>query len=246
MVPLALRNNTCFWELKVSFLSFALSGLWPGRAFVAQVSTTPTKRPARMAVAILAVACLGAAGARAATLTVNTTADSSDSSCGSTCSLRDAINQANSDNSGDTIQFNSSLDGGTITLGSALPAINANITITGPGANLLTISGNNNFSVGSVFTISSGVTASIGELTIANGGASNGGGILNAGTLNLVWAALSGNTATADGGGVHSSGTLNVYDSTFTGNSANSGSGGGIAIYSGAAAAARWRSYPKG
>lgn len=62
--------------------------------------------------------CLGSAGAWAqTTLTVNTLNDSSDASgsCTSsgTCSLRDAINQANSDNNGDTIVFSVT---GTITL----------------------------------------------------------------------------------------------------------------------------------
>jgi hypothetical protein len=52
--------------------------------------------------------------------------------------------------------------------------------IQGPGANLLTISGNN--AVG-VLQVNSSVTACMSDLTIWGGSAVNGGGIDNAGTL---------------------------------------------------------------
>ncbi len=166
-------------------------------------------------------------------LTVTTTADTTNSgtSCDgtATCSLRDAIGLANSYGSGD-ISFASSITStpSTITLTSALPFIAASITITGPGANLLTVSGNNKYQV---FVVNSGVTASLSGLTIANGTpplGSYGGGIFNdGGTLTVSNSAFSGNTG--DGGGIFNNcGTLTVSNSTFSGNSAGGGSGGGI------------------
>ncbi len=174
-------------------------------------------------------------------LTVTTTADSTDSSAvcdgSDVCSLRDAITLANSQGSGD-ISFASSITStpSTITLTSALPPITAtNINITGPGANLLTVSGNNSATVGAVFVISSGVTASISGLTIANGntpGGNGGGGIANGGNLTVSNSAFSGNSAGYGGGGIangiaNGNGTLTVSNSTFSGNTA--GYGGGIA-----------------
>src|SRR5271170_1548238 len=96
----------------------------------------------------LILCSLGLLGnARGTTITVTTTADSG------TGSLRDAITTANA-NAGDTINFSVT---GTITLLSTLPAITADMTITGPGANLLTVTGNNSNTVGTIFTISTGV-----------------------------------------------------------------------------------------
>ncbi len=167
---------------------------------------------------------------QAGDLTVTTTADTTNSgtTCDgtATCSLRDAITLANSYGSGD-ISFASSITStpSTITLGSALPPITAtNINITGPGANLLTISGNKQYEV---FNINSGVTASISGLTIANGNASSGGGINNAGTLTVSNSAFSGNSAaSAYGGGISNGGTVTVSNSTFSGNTAGIGGGG--------------------
>ena len=75
--------------------------------------------------------------------------------------LRWAINTANSDVNINQINFSPSLTG-TITLASDLPSITSSVTIAGPGATILTISGNNSFNMfvlnnGSVLTIS-GVT----------------------------------------------------------------------------------------
>lgn len=65
-------------------------------------------------------------------------------------SLRDAITQANSDG-GANISFNIPNDSAqnpqTIGVLSALPALGDGITISGPGANALTVSGRNSFQV---------------------------------------------------------------------------------------------------
>jgi len=55
-------------------------------------------------------------------------------------SLRDAITQVNGGAGGDTITFSVT---GTILLNSTLPDLSKNVTITGPGASLLTINGSN-------------------------------------------------------------------------------------------------------
>src|SRR2546426_1146329 len=128
-------------------------------------------------------------------------------------SLRKAIQDACV---GSTITFDMSPGHVTspITLTTAELAINKNLTITGPGANLLTVmrsaaGGTPNFRV---FNIASG-TVSISGLTISNGNGSFGGGILNQSTLTLIGSAISGNTASSTGGGIYnfgSGGTANV------------------------------------
>jgi hypothetical protein len=160
-----------------------------------------------------------------------------------TGSLRAAIAAASS---GDTIVFAPKLQGGqTITLASELD-ITKSLDIEGPGANRLTISGNN---ASRVFEIGHGppetvtVTVTISGLTIANGqtpstgtttdGALGGGGILIdvGATLNLTSSAVVNNKAIAGavldvfGGGVLNLGTANVTACTFTGNQALGGTG---------------------
>ena len=146
-----------------------------------------------------------------------------------TGSLRYCVNNASS---GETITFASSLNGQTITLNSNNGAltIGTSVTIQGPGANLLTISGGN--AVG-VFNINGSATVSISGLTIANGYSPlNGGGIVNSGMLTLSNSTLSGNAGPSGGGGIENFGTVVVSNSTLSGNTANSvgngyGAGGG-------------------
>ena len=115
-----------------------------------------------------------------------------------------------------------------ITLTSGELAISKNLTIQGPGANLLTVSGNN---ASRVFNIQSG-TVAISNLTIANGKATsgnNGGGVLNSGTLTLTNSIVNGNNAAplvGSGGGLYNSGTLTLNGSTVTNNTAPLGGGG--------------------
>ena len=149
---------------------------------------------------------LDALAARFGDLIVTTLIDSNNGSCGATCSLRDAINIA--DTQGNTfIHFAVGLQG-TIQLSSALPPLNRNVTIEGPGANLLTVQ---RVSGGDyrIFTIGSGRVVNISGLTISNGkGTSNGGGILNDHSiLTLSRCVLSGNTGT-NGGGLFNDGSV--------------------------------------
>jgi len=96
----------------------------------------------------------------AATLTVNSTSDNNDGIWGNEHdTLREAISHASP---GDTIQFSTT---GTITLTSTLPTIAKDLTIAGPGAALLAVSGNHTCRV----LMISGGTVSISGLTIRDG-----------------------------------------------------------------------------
>src|SRR5215471_4087736 len=103
-------------------------------------------------------------------------------------SLRQAISDACV---GSTITFDMSQVVSPITLTSAELPINKNLTIQGPGAGTLTVSGNN---LVRVFNVQSG-TAAISDLTVANGRtfSGNGAGIANLGTLTLTNLRVSGN-----------------------------------------------------
>ena len=113
---------------------------------------------------------------------------------------------------------------GTITLSSGL-VISSNVSIEGPGAAAVSVTGGGPSSDFSVFTVNSGVTASISGLDIAGGNTSgNGGGILNSGILTLSSDTLAGNSA-AIGGGIDNTGTVTLINDTVSGNSATSGGG---------------------
>jgi len=152
-------------------------------------------------------------------------------------SLRQAILDACD---GATITFDMNQVVSPIALTSAGLLINKNLSITGPGANLLTIQRS---SAGAtplfgIFTINSGKTVSISGLTISNGNASNGGGINNQGALTLTGCAVSGNSVNGTnslGGGILNgattgAATLTISNSTISGNSTNGSNsvGGGI------------------
>jgi hypothetical protein len=140
----------------------------------------------------------------------------------------------------DTIVFAPSLNGQAITLTSGQLEISKSLTIQGPGAGQLTVSGD---SLSRVFQVDQKVTVTLSGMTISNGYAGanlfnhynyDGGGILNLGTLTVSSCTLSGNHAdnttflgTKGGGGIYNAGTLTVSNSTLTSNQAGD-SGGGI------------------
>src|ERR1700686_761357 len=143
-------------------------------------------------------ALLLAVSAEAASLTVNSGADSGGTCPGTTCTRRQAIATAAP---GDTINFAAGVT--TITLTSGELLINKNLTINGPGANLLTVQrstagGTPDFRI---FNIASGnFNVTISGLTVSNGNApqfsGGGGGILNVstGTVNIVNDTITGNS----------------------------------------------------
>lgn len=191
-------------------------------------------------IALVLMLSLHTGGAQAATFVVNSTADVVDAApgngacatAGCDCTLRAAIMEANALPGADTIKFDPSAFSvsQTITLGSPLPAIAQDLTITGPGANLLTVNANQ---TGSVLRIDPGVTTTtISDLTMTGGkaGASSGGGIHAHGTLlTLTNVTVRGNTADY-GGGIFTGGPVILNNSTISGNTAVAG-GGGIINY---------------
>ena len=185
------------------------------------------------------VALLMSNPAYGAGLVVNSTADTVAND--GACTLREAITAANTDTASgaalgecpagsgaDTITFSIT---GIIPLGSELPAISNNLTITGPSAASLTISGDSdNDGDGDVpiLTVNFGAIFTLEMVTVSKGfRAGIGGGIYNVGTLTVANSTFSGNRSTVGGGGIYNGGTLTVTNSTFSGNSAGN-QGGGI------------------
>lgn len=164
-------------------------------------------------------------------------------------SLRNAIQTANSTTDDESITFNiPANDSGcmnsvcTITLTSGELAISSAATAgilfiqnSNGTARNLRISGNN---ASRVFNISSGANVTMNSLTVTDGrtaiSQTNGGGINNAGTLNLTNVEVIGNSVTvnSNGGGIANNGTLTLTNSSVLNNSATN-IGGGIAVLSG-------------
>jgi len=171
------------------------------------------------------VLCIAASGGQASIITVINTNDSGPGS------LRQALFDSHD---GDTINFDPALKGQAILLKTAELLINNNITISGLGANLLTVARAQNAPVFRIFDLAANHAVTIRGLTINNGYAQNfgcGGGILNSGsTLLLMNCTVSGNSTDGTGGGicVDTNSTLTVESSTLTGNCAGD-YGGGVA-----------------
>jgi uncharacterized repeat protein (TIGR01451 family) len=146
---------------------------------------------------------------------------STDPGLTSSVSLRDVITLAKASSTPQTIRFAPGLTG-TITLTLGELQIANNMTIDGPGANLVSISGNN---ANRVFEIDSGSVA-ISGLSIINGYATNGGGILNSGSLTLDSVVISNNNGTGNGGGIWNSGSLTLDSVVISNNTANTDGGG--------------------
>src|SRR3989442_5536321 len=175
-----------------------------------------------ISLSVLSLTLIRPRGVRAAAITVTTTANSGSGS------LRDAIANASS---GDTINF--SLPAGSmITLTSGELLIDKNLTISGPGASLLTVQrstagGTPQFGIfhiaGNFFNVT------ISGLTISNGNTTgNGGGLLSesSGTVSVTNCTVSGNSASFGGGLLNSAGTMNVSGCTISSNSAGERGGG--------------------
>ncbi len=123
----------------------------------------------------------------------------------------------------------------TITLTSGELNVTRGLTIQGPGAGQLTLSGYKS----RVLEVAQNTTVTLSGLTIRNGDGvadstvaynsnpwnGRGGGILNHGTLALSGCTVSNNSAYDEGGGVFSDGTLALSGCTVSGNIAYYGGG---------------------
>jgi hypothetical protein len=155
-------------------------------------------------------------------LVVTTNADSGPGS------LRQAMSDACS---GGTITFDMNRVVSPITLTSALIA-NQGLTINGPGASQLTVSGNDQSAVFQATVASPGVVTLSG-LSLTHGANSTGGAGIShngSGTLNITASIVSNNVSLMRGGGVSNSGAgiVNVNNSTLNYNHAF---GGGCAVF---------------
>lgn len=177
-------------------------------------------------------------------ITVNSLADNETNGCAvGNCTLREAIADANSTPQPDTIVFASGVRGNISLLNGQLP-ITSDLTIVGPGARSLSVSGGNLSRVFLVATplLGGDFTANISGLTITGGNATpaligstligDGGGILNGAllgvlsgtpTLNLTEVSVVNNATTTLGGGVATrlGAITNISRSQISGNSSN-------------------------
>ena len=205
-------------------------------------------------------------GSQPVTLTVTSAAD--DTALDGEVTLREAIEAANRDEgvgdaspggSEDTITFDPSLAGSTITLDGPL-SVTDNVSINGLGADRLTVEQGGS---GPVFDADNGVDfhrvgVGLVGLTITGGTASGvqnrealsllesavrgnseainekiGGGLHNfaEGLMTVRRSEVAGNTAVSDGGGIRNAGGLTIVNSTISNNEATGGIafGGGVA-----------------
>jgi CSLREA domain-containing protein len=188
---------------------------------------------------------------RSATFTVNSLLDTADASVGNgvcltaggVCTLRAAIQEANATAAADTILFQPGLSG-EIVLSSAMPNISFPLTITGPGATVISVRGIGG-TTSRTFNVTNAASATISGLTVTN----SAGAIWNTSTgtvivremiirNNVFTSAMSNtsangtmrieNTASINNGGgsftrgAASSGSMTIVNSTISGNS-NSG-----------------------
>lgn len=172
--------------------------------------------------------------AYAAVITVNTSADEYNND--GDCSLREAIMAANADtavdactpgSNHDEIQFSLSTPAIiTLTLGQIVIETDP-LTLTGPGSDQLTISGNNG---ARIFDIATGIPVTLTNLTMQNGRAATAGGaVRSAGNLVISDAVLRHNSANADGGALSVTGNLTLTNTDVLSNTA-SGEGGGVKV----------------
>jgi hypothetical protein len=151
------------------------------------------------------------------------------------CSLRGAVTAANTGGGPiDNVTFKSGLSG-QITLTGGELLVTGGTYFLGPGANVLTISGNNASRIFHTDPTTLGQPVGIYDLRLINGHPSsgNGGAVSNQDALlKIVGSVISGSTAPADGGGVFDQGGSNqgfddyIAGSTISGNSAGTAGGG--------------------
>jgi CSLREA domain-containing protein len=185
----------------------------------------------------------------APTLVVNTASDigytnaaGCDTGNSNTCSLRNALLAADLNASvsatiaalTQNITFDTTVfaSAQTISLAQGQLVVQSNVSIQGPGANLLTVVGS--ASKQSVFyvqknqrTTTTALSASLSGVTVSGG---TSGGIYNLGTLTVDRSVVSGNSnnvSGATGGGINNQNSLTLTNSTVSGNTINGGTGGG-------------------
>jgi len=164
--------------------------------------------------------------ANAATWTVTKIADSNDGACDADCSLREAAAASNTDGSPSTILFAPTLNYQTVLVNAGdIPLFGDSLTITGPGAGKLTISGGG---ANRLFDLATLPILTMTGLKLTgfngNGFSSSGfGGVFTSfGTSNITLDniyAVSNGASSQSGIGYFAGGVMNISNSTFSGNS---------------------------
>ena len=148
-------------------------------------------------------------------LVVTTLSDVADASDG-LVSLREAIAYAEE---GETVTFAPSLSGGTITLGDYALTITKRISVDASAlADGISVSAGGKHRVLMNTAGQLGETVTLTNLTIRDGIAASGGGILNTGYLALVGSTVTDCTASSYGGGIFNTlaGGASIYTSGYT------------------------------
>ena len=184
--------------------------------------------------AALGVAAFAAPAAQAADIPVSNTNDADPGS------LRDAIAAANATTAPDNIVFQSNVTG-QIALTTGQITITEPVSILGPGANVLSVSGSNSSRIFNVNLATAGQAVTVSGLTLTNGlaMAASGGAVRNVDSfLTVIDSAVRDSVADlalgGNGGGIATTGQLRVERSTISGNDAgieSSGGGYGGGIY---------------
>jgi predicted outer membrane repeat protein len=183
---------------------------------------------------VVAIALALGAGSAQATLTLTVTTGG-DAGTPSDCTLRQAIESANNDNAGssscaagsgtDTIVFADNLVNTTVTLSQGQLVITSPLTISGNGQTIDAHGASRVLYVNTATFTANSVTLTGGA---APPGASGGGVLSNAGTINLTNTTISGNIAQKGGGVSASITSITLTNCTISGNTAVL-SGGGLA-----------------
>jgi hypothetical protein len=177
--------------------------------------------------AVLAAVLLPAASASGLSYPVTSKADTGDKG-----TLRGSIEEANAHSGADSIPIEVT---GTIFLVNALPAVDGDLAIVGPGSQSLTLGRSPLAGSFRILTFSTG-NVSLEGLEITEGDYAPGGGIYNGtGSLILARVAVVGNEARSEsmldaparGGGIYSLGPLTLRESVVSGNRAIAAEGSG-------------------
>jgi hypothetical protein len=177
-------------------------------------SIGPPNQIRRNLLAMAVAQSIMVAAPQAATITVNDNSDAASANC----TLRNAIDSANT----------KTAVGGCVAGSGTELVISSQITIQGPGAKQLTLSGGYSsrvFNIGATGTD----PVILDSLTIADGNAlnNNGGAILsNSKNLTISNSAITRSMAQSGGGFANKDGTASLLNSTVSGNTATSYCGG--------------------
>lgn len=161
---------------------------------------------------VIALLCFTASWAQS-TVTVSSLADDN-----TTGTLRWAMNTANADVTINEINFAKGLTG-TITLASNLPNVSSNLSIYGPGASNMTISGDGQYKM---FVVNSGRTLNISGFTFTNSASDYSNGnifAVNGSTVNASDIVVTGITNYTAFWSKNANSVINISNSTFSNNS---------------------------